>query len=131
VACVQLFLLLDILFDWRWKIHEFEDGKASGIGMYQLRRMPQEIASIVLLLGLAFFVIWIIRRFRNRIGAALTMTGTLLSVGLWICEVISFHDTDRILYHSFGGLMAIALLWLSLAAVTCYGVWMDGRSQLG
>ena len=130
VAGVQFLLLLDIVFDWRWRIHEFEDRQASRIGMYQLRRMPQAIVSVVLLLGLALFAIWIMRRFRNSIGAALTMTGTLLSVGLWTCEVISFHNTDKILYHLFGPLMAIALIWLGLAALTCYGVWMDGRGLL-
>lgn len=84
---------------------------------------------MVLVLALALAVVWIARKFRDRIGSALTAIGTLLSVGLWLCEVISFHDTDRILYHSFGPLMRIALIWLGLAAITCCGVWIESRDS--
>jgi hypothetical protein len=67
-------------------------------------------------------------RFRERMGAALALGGTLLSVVLRCAEVVSYHNADAVLYRQVGGVMVVALAWIGLALVTCLGIWIDARS---
>jgi len=124
---VQLVLLLDMAFDWRWKIHGFWVREALALGVYDQRRSPQVLALAVLSLAMVLAVVFC--RFRRRVGVALALTGTLLSVGLWCCECISWHFVDQFLYHLAGKVMVVSLLWFSLAVVTCFGVWLADRSH--
>jgi hypothetical protein len=128
LAGVQLYLLLDMAFDWRWKIHDFWARDAVELGAYDERRPPQALALVVLFVVVILAAAFVLRRFRGRAGLALALTGTLLSVGLWGCESISFHYMDMVLYHMVGGVMVVSLVWISLAAVTCWGAWLDGQS---
>jgi hypothetical protein len=127
LAAVQLGLLLDIAFDWRWRVHDFWMREAMVSGVYDRRRLPQMLALGLLALGAALGSAAILYRCRRRVGVALAMTGTLLSVGLWCSEWISFHWVDQVYYYLVGKLMLVSLLWLGLAALTCFGVWLDAR----
>jgi hypothetical protein len=127
LAAIQLGLLLDMAFDWRWKVHDFWMRKAMASGVYDLRRFPQTLALGLLIFGASLACAAIVYRCRNRPGAALALCGTLLSVGLWCCESISLHAVDRVFYHLVGKLMLVSLLWVVLAVVTCFGVWLDMR----
>jgi hypothetical protein len=129
LAAVQLFLLLDMIFDWRWKIHELFDQSASTLGVYGERRPPQVIVLSILFIVLVFAAIWIYRRFRGGPGLAMAVIGTVLSVGVTCCEGISFHYLDLIFYHMVGGVMMVGLVWIGLCLFTCYGVLIDGRNQ--
>jgi hypothetical protein len=128
LAAVQLCLLLDMAFDWRWKIHDFWMRNALAHGAYDQRRVPQALAVGILALGVLVGGGFILVRFRRRIGLAMAFSGTLLSAGLWCCEWVSFHMIDQVFYHRVGNVMAVSLLWTCLALVTCFGVWLDGRS---
>jgi hypothetical protein len=121
LAAVQLGLLVDMAFDWFW----MREAMASGV--YDRRRLPQMLALGLLALGAVLASAAILYRCRRRAGVALALTGTLLSVGLWCSESISLHLMDRVFYHLAGKLMMVSLLWVGLAAVTCFGVWLDTR----
>lgn len=128
----QLCLLLDMAFDWRWKLHEAEEQVAGRLGVYGLRRIPQLLALVGLSIALLLATILISSIWRRRVGAVLSLAGTLLAVGLWCCEVISFHFMDQFLYQMLGRVMVVSVAWASLAAVTCLGIWLDSRRhQLG
>jgi len=124
---IQFVLLLDMAFDWRWKIHEFWMREALDLKLYDQRRPPQllALAALGLILVLGCVLVW--RQFRQRPGVSLALTGSLFSVELWCCECLSYHFVDVVLYRTVGKLMAITLVWIGLAAVTCLGAWMDGR----
>jgi hypothetical protein len=124
---VQFGLLLDMAFDLRWKVHDFWMREAMASGVYDRRRLPQMLALGLLALGAALASAAILYRYRSRIGVASAMMGTLLSVGLWSCECVSFHFVDQVFYHLVGKLMLVSLLWVALAAITCSGVWLDMR----
>jgi hypothetical protein len=130
LAGIQCTLMLDMAFDWRWKIHDFWMREAMERGFYGQRRPAQLEALGILGFAAGLGMVLIGYRFRRRRGAAITSAGTLLSVGAWCCECLSYHFLDAILYRPVGPLMAIGLVWLILAAVTCYGVWLDGRGVL-
>jgi hypothetical protein len=127
LAIVQLGLLLDMAFDWRWKVHDFWMREAMATGVYDRRRLPQMLALGLLVLGAALASAAIWHRFRRRMGIALALAGTVLSMGLWFCEGISLHFVDRFFYHPVGGLMLVSLFWVVLAVMTCFGVWLDMR----
>jgi hypothetical protein len=127
LAAVQLGLLLDMAFDWRWKVHDFWMREAMATGVYDQRQFPQALALGLLILGALLACAAMVYRYRSRVGVALALCGALLSVGLWCCESISLHAVDRVFYHSVGTLMTVSLFWIALAAVTCFGVWLDMR----
>jgi hypothetical protein len=126
---VQLSLLLDMAFDWRWKLHDLGVRVTTGLGVYGLRSTPQLLALAALSLTLALFSILIFYKFRRRIGVALALTCTLLSVGLWCVECVSLHYVDGVLYRLVGVVMMVSLVWVGLALVTCLGIWLDGSRR--
>jgi hypothetical protein len=128
LATVQLYLVLDMVFNWRWMLHDFGAQAATLLGLYSLRRSPQLAALGLLFLLTIFLSILILHRFRSRIGLGVAAISTSLAFGLSCCESISFHYVDVVLYHFIGRIMMVALLWASLALMTCIGVWMDSKT---
>jgi hypothetical protein len=129
LAAVQLGLVVDMAFDIRWKLHEFFMTRAMELHVYGERRDPQLLALILLAGVLLCCAWWILRRFRGRRGLALALTGTMLSIGLWFCEMLSYHFMDHVLYSMLGNLMLVSFLWLGLALATCCGVWLEGVAR--
>jgi hypothetical protein len=129
LAGAQLGLLLDMAFDWRWKLHDWWGRGALAFGVYDQRRLPQVLALAALLAAMILASVSIFRRFGHRAGAATAATGTTLSAGLWCGEVISYHYLDRVLYHLVGSVMVIGFVWVSLTLITCLGVWLEARSS--
>ena len=129
LAAVQLALLLDMIFNLRWKLHEFFMDEAMAHGVYGLRRQPQLLALVLLVGAAAMGCGWMVLRLRHRPGAAIAVVGTLLSVGLRCAEVLSYHDLDAVLYFTIGKMMMVSILWIGLTGLTCVGAWMDGRSR--
>jgi hypothetical protein len=124
-------LVLDIALDLRWKLHAFFMDEATALGVYGERRGPQ-LAVLLLMGGVSIFgLVRIARRFGGRQGVAVALTGTMFSVGLWCCEMLSYHYTDAVLFHMVGKVMLVSLLWLAFAATTCVGIWMDRASRSG
>lgn len=130
VSCMELALLLDMAFDWRWKIHNFWMHKALDEGIYGDRRPFQLVALGILGLLGALGMALILHRLRYRLGGAIAGVGALVSLELWCCECLSYHFIEAVLYRLVGKLMVIGLVWLAVAGFTCLGVWMDARSAL-
>ncbi len=129
LASVQAVLLLDMVFDWRWRLHSFWMMEAMQGGWYGQRRGPQLLVLLALGAVAGLSVALIVRRLGNRPGAALALLGTVLSAGLWCIEAISLHAVDGVLYTRVGGAMVVSFLWILLAVVTCTGIWMDGAGR--
>ena len=127
LAMVQAAFVLDMAFDWRWKLNLMLAQTAVRMGLYDQRRPPQFAALILLSVLAALAALAILIRFRRRIGAGVAVSGTMLSCALWCTEWVSYHRMDQFLYHLVGGAMLVSFFWMGNAAVTCFGVWLDSR----
>jgi hypothetical protein len=125
LSLAQLVLLLDIAFDWRWKLHDLFMHAAMGQDLYGERRMPQQLALVLVAAVAATVAAWILWKLRLRRGAGLAAAATVLSVALHGVEMISYHGMDAILYRMAGGVMVVSFLWAALALLTCVGVGLD------
>jgi hypothetical protein len=124
---IETALLLDIVFDWRWKLHHALVDFAVRRHEYAQRGLPQLVA-VTLLGGLLLFgllVFW--RSFRGRGSTLMAVSGVLLSLVLWCIEVVSLHAVDLVLYYSLGGVMAVSLLWILSCTMTSIGILLDPR----
>ena len=127
VAGVQLALLLDMTFNWRWLLHEVWMQEAAAFHVYEFRRTPQLI-SLVVLVGLVSGSVGLaIYRLRRRPGVALAVAGTVCSIGVWCAETLSYHFLDAVLYRMVGSVMAVAFVWLGLSSVTGLGLWIENE----
>jgi hypothetical protein len=125
-------LLLDIIFNWRWMLHDFAAGLTKRAHDYAFRASPQELLDTLLLILLLFGWVSVFRKFPGRIGALLAVSGVLLSLGLWCVEVVSLHAVDAILYHLAGKVMVVSFLWILAAMMVSVGVLIDSRKlQVG
>jgi len=122
-------LFLDIVFNWRWILHQALMDEAMRRHLYGTRRGPQEIVLGVLVVLFAFSIFLSLRLLINRAGALLAAIGGLLSIVLWCTEVISLHYVDSITEHQFGKLMAISLMWLLASLITSIGILAEARAS--
>jgi hypothetical protein len=129
-ATLMLFesaLLLDMAFNWRWKLHQALMDFALERHEYGQRRFPQVIAVSALAGLLLIGVVTAWRTFRGRGTTLLAVSGAWLSIVLWSVEVVSLHAVDRVLYTSLGGVMVVSLLWIAACALTSIGILRDPR----
>ena len=125
LTAIESALLLDMAFNWRWKLHQAVMDFAIQRHEYGERRMPQAIVVSLLfaLLLLGLFLCW--RSFRHRGTTLLAVSGTLMSVIIWCIELVSLHAVDHVLYARIGGVMAVAFLWILSAGMTSIGILLD------
>ncbi len=126
LGLIQAVLLLDIAFDWRWRLYDWLKDQAVAQRWYEQRHWPQVVVLATLAAALAAGMAAARRRFRSLTGAAVAVEGTLLSIGCWMVEVISLHATDSILYHHVGPLMIVSFVWLLTCAMTIAGILKAG-----
>jgi hypothetical protein len=124
---LEIFLFLDAAFNWRWMLHGILMNDAMAANLYGRRELPQLAALALLSTILLLALIFAIRHFRGRPGAAVASCGGLISVGFWWVEVISLHATDAFLQHLLGPVTLIAILWIMSSLVTVAGVAWDAR----
>jgi hypothetical protein len=124
---IEVALLLDMAFNWRWKLHQALMDLAQREHEYGQRRLPQTIVLLLLVCLLLYGVYRCWRSFRHRGTTLLAVCGTLLSLVLWCTEVISLHQVDHVLYFSVGGVMAVSLLWVLACGMTSIGILLDPR----
>lgn len=120
-------LLLDMAFNWRWKLHQAVMDFAMRKREYAQRGLPQLIVVTLLgaLLLFGWFVAW--HSLRSRGTTLLAVSGALLSLVVWCIEVVSLHAVGHILYYSLGGVMAVSLLWILSCTMTSIGILLDRR----
>jgi hypothetical protein len=122
-------LLLDMVFNARWLLHDLLAGVAKVNNLYFRRAGPQHVAlallgsAVVAAMGLA---LWI---FRGRPGASFAACSGLLSFCCWCVEVISLHGVDSLLYHRVDGVMIVSLAWASCSLMTGVGILWDSFTR--
>jgi hypothetical protein len=131
LAVIEGVLVLDMIFNWRWILHQLLMDLAQRWNEYDLRRSPQRIAIVVLTVLLVLGVIAAVRVLRGRTGALLAVSGVLLSLVLWCVEVVSLHAVDHLLYHQLGPWMAVSLVWVIAGLATSVGILYDARQVHG
>ena len=126
---LELFLVLDAAFNWRWLVHGFLMNVAAEQHLYGKRMLPQEFV-LALLVGIIIAaMVLTLRNFHGRPGACLSICGALISVAFWVIEVISLHATDTILQHTVGPVMLIALVWILTSSMIGVGILWDVKRQ--
>jgi hypothetical protein len=131
LAAIEAALLLDMVFNLRWWLHQQLMDLAQQRQEYEMRRSPQLIAIVILAVLLLIGVVSALRIFRARPGALLAVSGVLLSLALLCTEVVSLHAVDHILYHLLGPWMLVSLLWVLAALMTSVGILLDARQATG
>jgi hypothetical protein len=128
-AALESMLLLDMVFNGRWLLHDFLAHLAVAASLYGERSGPQRVAiglvgtAVVAAIGLA---LWF---FRSRPGAALATCGAILSLCCWCVEVISLHDLDSLLYLRVDGVTFVRLAWAGCSLMTGAGILWDAFSK--
>jgi hypothetical protein len=131
LTAIEGALVLDMVFNWRWMIHQQLMDLAQRRNEYEIRRSPQLIAISILAVLLLVGLLAALRMLRGRAGALLAVSGVLLSLVLWCTEVISLHAVDHILYHPLGPWMIVCLVWVSAGLMTSVGILLDARQASG
>jgi hypothetical protein len=131
LTAIEGALVLDMIFNWRWLLHQQLMDLAQRWNEYDLRKSPQRIAILVLTVLLVFGLILSLRVLRGRTGALLAVAGVLLSLVLWCIEVVSLHAVDHVLYHFLGPWMLVSLVWVCAGLVTSVGILIDARQLNG
>ena len=131
LTAIEGALVLDMVFNWRWMIHQQLMDLAQRWHDYDIRRSPQRIAIAILAALFLVGLIVTLRAFRGRAGALLAVSGVLLSLVLWCTEIVSLHAMDHILYHSLGPWMAVSLVWVFAGLMTSVGILIDARQANG
>ncbi len=126
---VEAGLLVDAIFNLRWRFHDLLANKANALHVYGQRTAPQIIvlALIAGVVGVAAAIgLW---HLRQRPGAAMAVAGVILSLGCWAFEVISLHAVDALLYRPIHGVMRVAMIWVLAALMTSFGILSDMKEQ--
>ena len=121
-------LLLDMVFNVRWILHQFFLDEAAAVALYASRRGPQTLVLIALAGVFLFALRMASQKLRGRSGAVLAVSGVLFSVTLWCTEVVSLHAVDHILYRPIGNLMTVSFLWIFASMITSVGVLIESRT---
>lgn len=127
LAILEIFLLFDAAFNWRWTLHGILMNFAIAANLYGRRELPQLAALALLSTLLLLALILAIRHFCGRPGAVVASCAGLISAGIWWVEVISFHATDAFLQHFLGPVMLIAALWIVPSLMAAAGIVWDAR----
>jgi hypothetical protein len=129
LTIVEGFLLLDLIFNWRWILHDLLQDQAIRWKLYACRSWLQTMALGILavLLFTGLLTAW--RQLRRRVGAFLAVFGGLLSLVLWCTEVISLHAIDHILYHRIGELTIVSFDRVGVCLITAGGILVEGSRR--
>ena len=127
LTVIEGVLLLDIIFNGRWILHQLFIDFAQRRHEYELRQTPQIIA-VAMLAGILLVGLFAaLRLFRARIGALLAVSGAMLSLFTWCIEVVSLHQIDVVLYQPIGKFMAVGLVWIAACTMTSAGILIESR----
>jgi hypothetical protein len=131
LTAIEGALVLDMVFNWRWMLHQKLMELAQRWHEYDIRSSPQRIAIAILALLLVVGLVTTLRIVRGRTGAVLAVSGVLLSLVLWCTEVVSLHALDQVLYHLLGPWMVVSLVWVFAGLMTSVGILTDARPANG
>jgi hypothetical protein len=127
LALLETGFFLDMVFSVRWQLHDLMEGQAIRENLYVQRAGPQLAALGLLGAVAAAGMVLAFQRLRGRTGATIAAFGAILSSACWCTEVISLHDTDRVLHYTVDGVMLVSLCWLAFSVMTGLGILWDVR----
>ena len=127
LGLLELLLLCDALFNWRWILHDFLVHAAIERSVYNERALPQEIVTALLASATLVAAVMVVRHSWNNPGACLAICGGLISAEFWAMEVISLHALDLILERRIGPILIISSVWIVSSALIMFGVLWDTR----
>jgi len=127
LTVLQIALSVDMLFSFRWLLHNELAGEFMVHHLYERRAGPQRI-SLLLVAAAASTAIWfLLKSLRGRRGAQLASSGMILWIATWFTEVISLHAMDVFLHHSFAHVNVRDAIWILSTIMISYGVLLDAR----
>ena len=127
LTAIEGVLLLDMIVDGRWILHQFFVNIAQNKHEYSLRRSPQVIL-VTFLLAIFFLSLYFsLRLFRAKTGAFVTVSGASLSLIIWCIEVVSLHQIDAVLYHHVWRFMVVTFIWVAGCLMTSAGILFESR----
>jgi hypothetical protein len=129
LGLLELFLLFDCVFNWRWLLHGFLVKTAMQLSVYDERTLPQEALTTLLSIATLVAAAAATKDSWYRPGACLAICGGLISAGLWAIEVISLHAIDAILERKVGPILIVASLWTVSSALVMLGVLWDAKTS--
>ena len=129
LGLLELFLLFDVEFNWRWILHGFFVKTAMELSVYDERTLPQEVLTALLSIATLVAAATTTWHFWNRPGACLAICGGLISAELWVIEVISLHAIDAVLQRMVGPILIIASVWIVSSALIMLGVLWDAEAS--
>ena len=127
LTVLQSALLVDMLFNLRWLLHNMLAGEFQVQHFYDRRVGPQHLA-LFLVAAAASTGIWLmLKSLRGRRGAQLASCGMILWISTWFTEVISLHSMDVFLHHSLAHVNVRDVVWIVSSIMISYGVLLDVR----
>jgi hypothetical protein len=127
LTAIESLLLLDMIVDGRWILHQLFVDIAQNKHEYGLRRLPQVILVTFLLAILFVSLHFSLRLLRAKPGALLAVSGALLSLITWCIEVVSLHQVDTVLYHQVWRFMVVSFVWIAGCLMTSVGILFELR----
>lgn len=128
LAAFNGLLLLDIVLDERWRLHDLLEEEAISHNLYAQRSGPQLFALALLTASAVAGIVLAVTRLRDRVGAAMAICGAILSLGCWCVEVVSLHAVDILLYTSVKGIMPVSLIWIASSLMSGLGMLWESRA---
>ena len=127
LTVLQSALLVDMLFDLRWLVHNMLSGEFQVHHLYERRMGPQHLA-LILVAAAASIGFWLLlQTLRGRRGAQLASCGMVLWISTWFVEVISLHSMDVFLHLSLAHVNVRDVVWIVSSIMISYGVLLDVR----
>ncbi len=103
---------VDILLDVRLRAHD-------ALGTWLIAQKHYQLSlEIVLAIAVPILAVLLARKLKLRTAATgLAFAGTVLSTMLYLVEFVSWHYSDRVIYHPVGPIMVIAVGWIVASLV--------------
>jgi hypothetical protein len=125
LTLLELAIILDLVFNGRWLLHNLLATSAMARNLYGERFGPQHLALDLLGSAAATGIGLALWLFRGRPGAILAASGGVLTWCFWWVEVVSLHTVDTFLYNPVHGVMPVKLAWATCSLMTGAGMLWD------
>jgi len=126
IAVISFFCLLETVFGWRHRLHDFVISIIAPHGWYPSRRPFQALLLAILLVLFGLVASSLLKLWRKDRKAAVAAFSCLSALCLFLSEAISLHAVDAMLYRPIGPVLAIGWMWVLLASVT---IFMAGTTR--
>jgi hypothetical protein len=127
LTVLQSALLVDMLFDLRWLLHNMLSSEFQVHHFYNRRVGPQHLALLLVAAAVSIGVWLLLQSLRGRRGAQLACCGMVLWISTWFVEVISLHSMDVFLHLSLAHVNVRDVVWIVSSIMISYGVLLDFR----